>query len=143
MSDESKTVKRTDDEWREILTPEEFRVCRQKGTERAFTGEYWNTKEKGVYLCTCCGQELFDSGTKFDSGTGWPSFYAPVENESLKSERDMSHGMIREEVMCGRCGSHLGHVFPDGPAPTNLRYCINSISLKLRAEDDEGSDGDE
>lgn len=122
---------KSDAEWREQLTPDEFAVCRQKATERPFTGAYWNTKTPGVYLCRCCGEKLFSSETKFDSGSGWPSFFAPIEDERIGEERDLSHGMVRTEVHCARCGAHLGHVFPDGPGPTGLRYCINSLSLKL------------
>jgi peptide-methionine (R)-S-oxide reductase len=128
-------ITKTDAEWRSLLTPEQYAVCRKKGTERAFTGAYWNTKEPGVYLCACCGEELFAADTKFDSGTGWPSFYAPVEPEKVEAEVDSSYGMVRTEVMCSRCGAHLGHVFPDGPDPTGQRYCINSASLTLRKED--------
>ena len=117
--------------WRDKLTPEEYHVCRDKGTERAFTGEYWNTKDPGSYKCRCCGEVLFDSDTKYDSGSGWPSFYQPVDGDVIEEDRDTSHGMVRTEVMCKACGSHLGHVFEDGPDPTGLRYCINSLSLKL------------
>ena len=129
---------KTDAEWREDLDPEEFAVCRQKATERAFTGAYWNTKTKGVYLCRCCGEQLFTSDTKFDSGSGWPSFHHPIANDRIGEERDSSHGMVRTEVHCARCGSHLGHVFPDGPQPTGLRYCINSLSLTLDPRDEGG-----
>jgi peptide-methionine (R)-S-oxide reductase len=128
---EQKKVEKSDSEWREKLSAEQFQVCRQKGTERAFTGKYWNTKTPGTYRCVCCGEALFDSGTKYDSGSGWPSFYAPKDESSVKAETDHSHGMVRTEVMCSRCGAHLGHVFPDGPQPTGLRYCINSASLDL------------
>ena len=121
-------------EWRERLTDEQFSVCREKGTERAFTGEYNDCKEKGIYNCICCGEPLFDSGTKFNSGTGWPSFWQPLNDTAIESDVDASHGMRREEVHCRKCGSHLGHVFPDGPQPTGLRYCINSVSLLLDKE---------
>lgn len=120
--------------WRDKLTPEEYQVCREKGTERAFTGEYWDCKEEGIYRCRCCGEPLFDSGTKYDSGSGWPSFYRPAAEEAIQEERDTTHGMIRTEVMCKKCGAHLGHVFDDGPQPTGLRYCINSLSIKLDKE---------
>jgi peptide-methionine (R)-S-oxide reductase len=120
-----------DEAYRDKLTPQQFHICRQKGTERAFTGEYWNTKTPGLYVCRCCGQELYDSGTKFDSGSGWPSFYAAVKKDAVATEEDTSHGMVRTEAMCSRCGAHLGHIFDDGPRPTGMRHCINSASIKL------------
>ena len=123
-------VGKTEREWQERLTPEQYRVCRMKGTERAFTGEYYDCGDAGIYTCSCCGVALFDSDTKFDSGTGWPSFYQPLDN-SIKTEADDNLGMRRVEVMCAACDAHLGHVFDDGPKPTGQRYCINSISLKL------------
>ncbi|WP_068858909.1 peptide-methionine (R)-S-oxide reductase MsrB [Perlucidibaca aquatica] len=129
--DESQTLPKTDEEWQQRLNPTEFYVCRQKGTERAFTGEYWNCHDDGIYACRACGQALFDAETKYDSGSGWPSFYAPLAKNVVDEHRDISHGMIRVEVVCSQCQSHLGHVFPDGPAPTGMRYCINSVSLKL------------
>ena len=123
---------KTDEEWQKILTPEQFHVTRRKGTERAFSGQYANTKDDGIYTCVCCGQPLFDAKTKFDSGTGWPSFKQPASESHIDEERDVTHGMIRTEVLCASCNGHLGHVFEDGPAPTGLRYCINSAALKLQ-----------
>ena len=124
-------IDKSEAEWREQLTPEQYEVCRNKGTERAFSGRYWDTKDPGIYRCACCRNELFDSDTKFDSGTGWPSFFQPLSDERVKTETDTSHGMVRIEVMCARCDAHLGHVFPDGPRPTGQRYCMNSCSLEL------------
>ena len=135
MSDK---VKKTDAEWKTQLTPEQYRVTRKKGTERAFSGEYWNTKQAGVYRCVCCDAPLFRSETKFDSGSGWPSFTAPVEGDAVKEETDRSFSMRRTEVLCAACEAHLGHVFSDGPGPTGLRYCMNSASLRLDADAGEG-----
>jgi peptide-methionine (R)-S-oxide reductase len=122
-------IEKTEEEWRQELTPEEYRVLRQKGTEPAFTGEYHDYHAKGIYRCAACGNSLFDSEDKFESGTGWPSFAQPISDEAVDTQQDVSHGMVRTEVTCANCGSHLGHVFPDGPRPTGLRYCMNSIAL--------------
>ena len=126
-------VQKSEAEWRQTLTPEQYHVLREKGTERAFTGEYYRTKDKGTYRCAGCGAELFRSDEKYESGTGWPSFWTAMP-DSVDTETDNSYGMVRTEVMCGSCGGHLGHLFPDGPAPTGMRYCINSASLKLDKE---------
>jgi peptide-methionine (R)-S-oxide reductase len=132
MSDK---VTKSDAEWRAALTPEQYEVMREKGTEHAFTGQYWNTKTAGTYVCAGCGQPLFDSNTKFDSGTGWPSFYAPIAESNVATESDRAYGMVRTEALCSKCHAHLGHVFDDGPKPTGLRYCMNSASLKLEPKE--------
>ena len=118
------------------LTPEQYNICREKGTEPAFSGKYWNLKGKGVYSCICCDTELFSSGTKFDSGTGWPSFFSPIKKNNIKEIDDLSHDMQRTEVVCSNCDAHLGHVFPDGPNPTGMRYCVNSLSLDFDKDDE-------
>jgi peptide-methionine (R)-S-oxide reductase len=126
---------KTDSEWKQKLTPEQYHVTREAGTEPAFTGKYWNTKDAGTYHCVCCGEPLFDSSTKFNSGTGWPSFYQAAAEGKVEEHKDSTYGMVRTEARCGKCGAHLGHVFEDGPAPTGLRYCMNSASLDLKPLD--------
>ncbi len=133
-SQESYEIQKTEKEWKSELTEEEYYVLREKGTERAFTGEFWDNKESGVYTCGGCQEPLFDSNTKFKSGTGWPSFWQPLNDECIGEIEDLSYGMRRVEVVCAKCGGHLGHVFPDGPEPTGLRYCINSVSLDFEAQ---------
>lgn len=136
MMAEERSTKMRDEEWREKLTPEQYHITREKGTERAFTGKYLHNKEEGVYRCVCCGEPLFSSSTKYDSGSGWPSFWEPLKPENIREEEDNSWLMRRTEIVCSNCGAHLGHVFEDGPQPTGLRYCVNSASLDFEKADE-------
>jgi peptide-methionine (R)-S-oxide reductase len=129
-------ILKSEDEWKQVLSEDEFRVCRKKGTERPFSGEYYDLKDKGMYQCRCCGAPLFSSTAKYDSGSGWPSFYRPASDDGIVEKQDNSHGMTRTEILCSRCEAHLGHVFPDGPQPTGLRYCVNSLSLSFEKDND-------
>jgi peptide-methionine (R)-S-oxide reductase len=131
----SEKIEKTEEEWKKTLTPEQYHVLREKGTERPFTGEYADTHDDGMYRCAGCGNPLFSSDTKYESGSGWPSFYEPVAKDAVETETDRKFGMTRNEVLCAKCGGHLGHVFPDGPQPTGLRYCMNSAALKLETKD--------
>jgi len=135
-SDGDSKIAKTDEEWRQELTPEQYQVTRQAGTERPFTGKYHDSKDPGTFHCVCCGTPLFNSGEKYDSGTGWPSFWQPVSEDAVETKVDRAHGMVRNEVVCAKCDAHLGHVFPDGPPPTGLRYCMNSASLDLKADEE-------
>ncbi|WP_142850162.1 peptide-methionine (R)-S-oxide reductase MsrB [Telmatospirillum sp. J64-1] len=131
MAESPDKLRKSDEEWRAELTPEQYNICRCGGTEAPFTGKYWDTKTPGIYVCACCGNELFSSETKYDSGSGWPSFFAPIREDAVATRLDTSHGMIRDEAICARCEAHLGHVFNDGPRPTGMRWCMNSASLRL------------